>query len=357
MFNFNRKRAKLILEDGSEFIGYSFGYEKLVSGEIVFNTGMVGYPETLTDPSYKGQILVLTYPLIGNYGVPFKKREDGVLKYFESDRIHLTGLIVSDYSEMYHHWASEKSLSQWLTEEKIPAISGIDTRALAIKLREKGVMLAKIVFDDQYIDFYDPDKDNLVKEVSIKEPIVYKKGKKKVVLIDCGTKNNIIRELLKRDITVIRVPWNWEFYKEQADGYLISNGPGNPIRAVETIENTRKLLELNKPTFGICFGSQIMALATGAKTYKMKYGHRGHNQPCRESGTIRNFITSQNHGYAINSSSLGEDWRIWFYNLNDNTNEGIIHVSKPFFATQFHPEASPGPDDTTFVFDMFGRAL
>ncbi len=351
-------KAKLILEDGTEFCGFSFGYESNTNGEVVFNTGMVGYPETLTDPSYRGQILVCTYPLIGNYGVPSSEKENNLSKNFESDNIQIRGLIVSDYSFEYSHWNAEQSLADWLKQEKIPGIYGIDTRMLTRKLRDKGTMLGKIIIDEKSeIDFEDANKRDIVGEVSVKEPIEYKSGKKKVILVDCGTKNNIIRAFLGRNISVIRVPYNYDFNSIKADGIMLSNGPGDPKMNNVTIENTNRAMEKNTPILGICLGSQILALAAGANTYKLKYGHRGHNQPCNELGTKRCYITSQNHGYAVDSASLTEDWREWFVNDNDGTNEGIVHISKPFFASQFHPEASPGPDDCEFIFDMFVRTL
>jgi len=350
-------KVKLILEDGSIFYGYSFGVRKSTSGEVVFNTGMIGYPESMTDPSYRGQILVLTYPLIGNYGVPDDKKEDNIRKFFESDKIQVQALIVSDYSKNHNHWNASRSLSEWMEEYRVPGIYGIDTRELTQKLREKGTMLGKIAYDNEDTKLDDPNKRNLVAEVSIKKPITYKKGKKRIVLVDCGTKNNIIRAFLKRDITVLRIPWDYEFSKEEADGIIISNGPGDPKQCEETIENIRKAFSRNIPILGICLGSQILGLAAGADTYKLKYGHRGQNQPCMETGTKRCYITTQNHGYAIDSDTLPEDWKEWFYNDNDKTNDGIIHISKPFFGTQFHPESSPGPDDTEFLFDMFLRAM
>jgi len=352
-----KQYANLVLEDGSVFQGHTFGYKKAVNGEVVFNTGMVGYPESLTDPSYRGQILVLTYPLIGNYGIPGYEKDDDLLKYFESEKIQVQGLIITDYSENYSHWNAKKSLSDWMKEHKIPGIYGIDTRELTKKLRKKGSLLGKILYDNEKINFENPNKRNLVAEVSIKKPVVYKKGKKKIFLIDCGTKNNIIRAFLKRNFTVIRVPWNYDFLDEKVDGIIISNGPGDPKKCNETIENVKKAMLKDIPILGICLGSQILALAGDASTYKLKFGHRSHNQPCIEVGTNRCYITSQNHGYAVDADTLSEDWREWFYNNNDETNEGIKHFSKPFFGTQFHPEASPGPDDTEFLFDLFIRSM
>jgi carbamoyl-phosphate synthase small subunit len=358
MENNLKKKAKLILQDDSEFEGFAFGYPANTNGEVVFNTGMVGYPETMTDPSYRGQILVCTYPLIGNYGVPGNERENGMAKYFESDSIHCRALIISNYSENYSHWNGKKSLSEWMHEHKIPGIHGIDTRMLTRKLREEGTMLGKIIINEnENINFEDINKLDLVGEVSVKEPVEYKSGNKKVLLIDCGTKNNIIKAFLGRNISVLRVPYDYDFLKEKFDGILISNGPGDPKICRKTIENVRRAMEKNVPILGICLGSQILALASGADTYKLKYGHRGHNQPCNEMGTRRCYITSQNHGYAVDSETLPEDWREWFINDNDGTNEGIIHIAKPFFAAQFHPEASPGPDDSEFIFDLFIRAL
>lgn len=355
-----KKKLKLILEDGTIFTGYSFGYYGKAEGEVVFNTGMIGYPETLTDPSYNGQILVSTFPLIGNYGVPPKSEKDGLLEYYESDKIQVRAFIVTDYSFNYSHWNADRSLAEWLEEEKIPGIFGIDTRALTRKLREKGTMLGKIVLNedsDEFGEIDDPNQYNLAAQVSCKEVIEYKKGKTKVVLVDSGVKYNIIREFLNRDITVIRVPHDYDYLSIEADGIVLSSGPGDPKMSVATIENTKKAMQGTKPILGICLGHQILGLASGADTYKLKYGHRSQNQPVNEAGTRRCFITTQNHGYAIRRESMPEDWREWFTNDNDGTNEGIVHISKPIFGTQFHPEANPGPDDTAFIFDMFVRTI
>ncbi|MCQ2605757.1 MAG: glutamine-hydrolyzing carbamoyl-phosphate synthase small subunit [Bacteroidales bacterium] len=347
------KSAKLILENGKEFVGKSFGFPGSVAGEVVFNTAMTGYPESLTDPSYKGQILVSTYPLIGNYGVPKSDVENNMPKFFESDVIQIAGLVISDYSFVHSHWNAEKSLADWLVENKVPAIFDVDTRALTKILRESGCMLGKIVIDDEDVAWYDPNKDNLVDLVSCKEKVVYGNGSNRIMLVDCGVKNNIIRCLLKHDTTVIRVPWNYDFTKEDYDGLFISNGPGDPSMCKETVAHLKTAIEGNKPIFGICLGSQLLGLASGATTYKLKYGHRSHNQPAREVGTNRCFITSQNHGFAVDHSKLTGDWEPYFINLNDDTCEGIKHKVKPIFATQFHPEACGGPTDTEFLFEKF----
>lgn len=349
----NLKKAQLVLEDGTVFEGTSFGYEQSVSGEVVFYTAMTGYPESLTDPSYKGQILVPTYPMIGNYGVPVDTRQDDLPAFFESDKIHCTALIISDYSFEYSHWNSQKSLGQWLKDQKVPGLFGIDTRALTKKLREHGAMLGKIVFAGQDIGFYDPNKENIVAQVSTSEVKEYGSGKYEVVLVDCGVKYNIIRCLLKRGVKVKRVPWDYDFASEECDGIFLSNGPGDPAQCEKTIENIRKVLDKNIPIMGICLGNQLMARAAGAETYKLKYGHRSHNQPVVEPGKNRCYITSQNHGFAIDDKTLPADWEPLFVNVNDGTNEGIRHKNKPFFSAQFHPEASSGPVDTEYLFDEF----
>ncbi len=350
------RQARLILEDGVEFTGYSFGYEQSVAGELVFNTAMTGYPESLTDPSYSGQILVLTYPTIGNYGVPGKEVEHEMLQHFESERIHTTALIISDYSEKHSHWNASQSLANWLKEEKVPGLFGIDTRRLTKHIREKGAMLAKIVFDED-IPFYDPNQTNLVENVSIKEKTVYGNGKYKILLIDCGVKNNIIRYLLRYDTQVIRVPWDYDYSQEDYDGLFISNGPGDPEMCVPTIKHLQASIQEAQPVFGICLGHQLISLASGAQTYKLKFGHRSHNQPVLQAGTNKAYLTSQNHGFAVDDKTIGEDWEIFFTNLNDSSNEGIRHKTKPIFTTQFHPEASSGPTDTAFLFEDFIKLI
>jgi carbamoyl-phosphate synthase small subunit len=346
-------RARLILENGMEFPGISFGSEAAMAGEVVFNTAMTGYPESLTDPSYKGQILVATYPLVGNYGVPGEETERDIHKHYESARIAVQGFVISDYSDEYSHWNARKSLANWLKSQGIPGISGIDTRELTQILRESGTMLGKIVFENQDTAWYNPNEDNLVGVVSPKEMQVYGTGKHKILLLDCGVKNNIIRCLLDRDTTVIRAPYDHQFEPDDYDGLFITNGPGDPEMCTPTIESLAMAMDAEKPIFGICLGSQLMALAAGASTYKLKYGHRSHNQPVQKVGTQRCYITSQNHGFAVDEKSLGDQWEPLFVNVNDGTCEGIRHKNKPFFSTQFHPEASGGPTDTEFLFDDF----
>jgi carbamoyl-phosphate synthase small subunit len=370
--------SKLILKDGTEYKGKSFGAEKNISGEVVFCTGMVGYPESLTDPSFRGQILVFTYPLLGNYGVPDKK-------FWESGKIQTAGIIVCNYNETPSHYLSKQSLSDWLKKSGVPALEIKDTRGLTLKLRDKGVMLGKINFDTKTIQrasasepeeslkskrkgsfasaldgkdgFEDPNLRNLVAEVSTKKPYTIGSGKKTVALIDCGSKRNIAQSLVDRGLKVVVVPWDYDplKLKNKLSGVVISNGPGDPTQVKQTILNVQKLFKKKMPILGICLGNQILALAAGGKTYKLKFGHRGQNQPCVLKGTKTCLLTTQNHGFAVGKIPSG--FKEWFYNANDKTNEGIIHKTLPFMSVQFHPEATPGPTDADFVFDEFIKRL
>ena len=346
------RTATLMLDDGTVFRGYSFGYERPVAGEVVFNTAMTGYPESLTDPSYAGQLMVLTYPLVGNYGVPPRTFEpNGIATFMESEKIHAEAIIVSDYSH------------------------------------EHGVMMGRIVIGDAdneiengELKIENYEHVNYVDRVSCKEIICYlpdgtsqtcslseasnsrfsilnSQFLKRVVLLDCGVKHNIIRCLLRRNVAVIRVPWDYDFNQLEYDGLFISNGPGDPDTCDAAVRNIRKALSGDKPICGICMGNQLLAKAGGASIYKLKYGHRSHNQPVRMVGTEKCFITSQNHGYAVDNDTLGEEWEPLFINMNDGTNEGIKHKTKPFFSSQFHPEACSGPLDTEFMFDKFADLL
>ncbi len=364
-----KREAKLILSDGTVFCGWSFGFEAETTGEVVFNTAMTGYPESLTDPSYAGQILVTTFPLIGNYGVPDTGiGKDGLPLFMESERIHPKAIVVVDYSEQFSHWNAKESLAAWLKREKVPGITGIDTRRLTKVLREHGVMMGRIVFDEmrnekgerRNDEFSDYGSINWVEKVSCKEVIRYNEGAdKKVVLVDCGVKANIIRCLIRRGVEVIRVPWDYDFNQLEFDGLFLANGPGDPEQCGKTVEHIRTFLNNKevRPCMGICLGNQLLARAAGAKTYKLKYGHRSHNQPVREVGTNRCYITSQNHGYAVDDSTLPADWEPLFVNMNDGSNEGIRHKSNPWMSAQFHPEACSGPTDTEWMFDEFVKML
>ncbi|KAG0317412.1 hypothetical protein BGZ99_006318, partial [Dissophora globulifera] len=385
--------ATLVLQDGSSYQGISFGAEsKSIAGECVFQTGMVGYPESLTDPSYRGQILVLTFPLVGNYGVPSRETMDSLLKdlpqHFESSEIHIAGLIVGQYSQDFSHYLATSSLGDWLREYNIPAIYGIDTRAMTKKIRSKGVMLGKILFpislvgptvipadtewmsQCQNVGWIDPNARNLVAEVSLKEPKVYAPKASQAVLgpngkplrilaVDVGMKYNQIRCFVNRGVEMKIVPWNYDFNLDtDYDGLFISNGPGDPIMTTITIANLTKALHIARtPIFGICLGHQLLALASGATTKKMKFGNRGHNIPCTNLISGRCYITSQNHGYAVDVNTLPETFMELFVNANDGSNEGIIHKTLPIFSVQFHPESTPGPRDTEFLFDVFIKSV
>ena len=362
----SRKGLFLYLEDGTKITGQSFGANINVAGEVVFATGMVGYPESFTDPSYAGQILVLTYPLIGNYGVPFfappsRKATDGhgkatkgrpIRAPFESDKVQIAGLVVSEYSEKYSHHSAKQSLGEWLRSSGVPALTGVDTRALTKKLREKGVMLG-VLGTEKPKKFIDPNEQNLVAKVSPKKKRVYGKGRTRIVVVDCGIKENIVRSLIRPDTTVIRVPWDYDFTGEKYHALVLGNGPGDPTRCGATIEHVKKAMAKGKPILGVCLGNQLLALAAGASTYKLKYGHRSQNQPCIEKKNGRCYITSQNHGFAVDTSSLPPGWEEWFVNANDGSNEGIRHKTRQWRSVQFHPEACPGPTDTRWIFDEF----
>ncbi|KAL6698020.1 bifunctional carbamoylphosphate synthase/aspartate carbamoyltransferase [Trichoderma pleuroticola] len=388
----NERLVCLELEDGSSYQGYSFGAEKSIAGELVFQTGMVGYPESITDPSYRGQILVITFPLVGNYGVPSRETLDELLgdlpAHFESSQIHIAGLVTASYcGEDFSHFLATSSLGTWLKEQGVPAMYGVDTRALTKRIREKGSMLGKMrlasiaaagngaanglasLDEFEAIDWVNPNTQNLVAQVSVKEPKLYKppasvvarkhpSGRTiRVLCVDVGMKYNQLRCFLKRGVEVVVVPWDYDLAKaagEEYDGLFISNGPGDPAVLESTAKNIAAVMETNKiPIFGICLGHQLMARASGAKTAKMKFGNRGHNIPCTSMVTGKCHITSQNHGFAVDAASLPTGWTELFVNANDGSNEGIMHAEKPYFSVQFHPESTPGPRDTEYLFDVF----
>ena len=344
--------AQLTLQSGEVFKGEVTNHQaQTFLGEVVFNTGMVGYVESLTDPSYAGQILVFTYPLIGNYGV-------APATEWESSLIHVRGMIVSEISPYYSNHCATSSLEQWLTEQGIPCMSGVDTRALTKALRTKGVVSGAISPEGERPEkFENFESINWVNEVSIKEPMHYGAGDKLVIAVDCGMKENIIRALSQFPIRIKRVPYDYDYSNEPFDAVFLSNGPGDPMRCEETTRILRNAMTKQKPIFGICLGTQLMALAAGAKTYKLPFGHRSHNQPCLHIESNRSYLTSQNHGYAIDEASLPADWRVSFRNLNDHSVAGIAHRSLPFFSVQFHPEAAPGPEDTRWLFQYFYELL
>ncbi|MFN3234130.1 MAG: glutamine-hydrolyzing carbamoyl-phosphate synthase small subunit [Gammaproteobacteria bacterium] len=346
------KPSYLVLETGEIFEGRSPEWQDdTFSGEIVFNTGMVGYVESLTDPSYKGQILTFSYPLIGNYGVPAPE-------HWESRQVQAAGMICSELADFYYHHEAEQSLSNWLKTQNIPMLTGVDTRALVKTLRSKGVVLGAITSTPKRPkQFLDVNQEDLVGQVTCSEVEKLGKGNKKVVVVDCGIKQNILRHLQKLPVEIIRVPYDYDYSQDNFDGVFISNGPGDPAQCTKTISILKKVLKQNKPMFGICLGSQILALAVGAKTYKLPFGHRAQNHPCIELETNKCFLTSQNHGYAVDEKSLPKGWKVTYKNLNDGTVQGIAHTEKPFFAVQFHPEASPGPIDTEQLFERFYELL
>lgn len=340
----------LRLQTGQTYAGKSFGADRSAVGEVVFATGMVGYPEALTDPSFAGNILVMTYPLVGNYGVPAPQT-------WESQRIWVSGLIVAQYIDTPSHYTSQKTLADWLIEQNVPALEIADTRVLTQLLREHGTLVGAIEKPEEDLQLTDPNTCNLVAEVSPTTVQEYGQGKKTLVLLDCGAKENIVRELVKRQVKVIRVPWNYDFLAAgiECDGVVISNGPGDPKQVTDSINLVKKIIKAQLPILGICLGNQLLALASGGDTYKLPYGHRSQNQPAVLVGTQRCYLTTQNHGYAVNV--IPDGFREWFKNGNDGSNEGIIHQTQPWMSVQFHPESRPGPLDTGFVFDQFMERL
>lgn len=365
--------AVLLLKDGTTFFGKGFGQESRIVGELVFNTGMVGYTETLTDPSYKGQILSFTYPLIGNYGVPSYDDLDefSLPRSFESIKIQTSGIAIHELCEMPSHWASERNLHQWMKDEGVPGISGIDTRALTVRLRSHGVIMGVLEVSSKPIDVKSLREElessksygevNLVKEVTTSTPQTYGSGKQSIVLLDYGAKYGIIRNLVARGYSVVKLPFDSnldEILSYDPTGVIVSNGPGDPKTCRETFSTIRDLIDMNMPTLGICLGIQVISLALDGDTYKLKYGHRGQNKPCTDTDSERSYVTSQNHGYAVDPSSLEKtDLKPWFVNADDGTIEGVKHKTKKCIAVQFHPEASPGPYDTDFIFDIFANMM
>lgn len=343
--------SKLILESGEVFPGFSPDWQEgSYFGEVVFSTGMTGYVESLTDPSFAGQILTFTYPLIGNYGVPSSES-------WESEKVQAAGVVTGWVNEFPSHWDSECSLLEWLKQQRVPLITGVDTRELTKLLRKKGVALGAICMDKSPRKFLDPNETHLVKKVSLPGKQVYGAGKKKILAVDCGMKENILRCLMKFPVQIVRVPFDYDYSDDDYDALFLSNGPGDPAVCKETIAILKKNLKRGKPFMGICLGAQLLALAIGGKTYKLKFGHRGQNHPCIDLERKVSVLTSQNHGYAIDEKSLPDDWKVYFRSLNDESVEGIIHKKHPYFAVQFHPESHPGPTDAFYLFEKFYEML
>jgi carbamoyl-phosphate synthase small subunit len=344
--------TQLVLATGERFTGLGFEWQQsAVHGEVVFNTGMVGYAECMTDPSYSGQILVFTYPLIGNYGVCPAER-------WESKKIQVSAVVMSQLAQFHARTQAEQSFVAWCQANNVPILTAVDTRAITKCLREHGVVPGIVTqSQDTQLIFPDVNQEHLVQKVSVKEPSTHGQGPIKIIDVDCGMKENIMRHLLNFPIEIKRVPFDYDFTAEDYDGIFISNGPGDPARCVETIAILQKALQKTKPIFGICLGAQLLSLAIGAKTYKLPFGHRGQNQPCLDLLTKRCYLTSQNHGFAVEEDTIPKDWLVRFKNLNDGTVQGIEHIELPFFAVQFHPEAAPGPEDTHFLFEQFYQAL
>lgn len=350
------KQIRFELIDGTSYTGMLIGAHKSVAGEVVINTAMNGYPESISDPSYSGQILVFTYPMIGNYGMPYERNQNGLCEYLENHCPYLKGIVIADYYNCIEPLSNNMSLDAWLESRDIPCVCGIDTRVIAQNIREKGCMLGRIIVNDE-VEYCNPDLVNQVALVSCKEVIEYGEGEKKIVLVDCGVTHGLLKYLINHGFQVIRVPWNYDFSHINYDGLLISNGPGDPAHCVITEKHIRNAFNIDKPIWGIGMGSLLLARASGAKTYKMKLGHRGQNHPVKDLETNRCFITYQNHGFAIDTMTLGKDWKVLFENINDGSNEGICHISKPFFSTQFYPETDEIGVDTELVFQRFVKLL
>ncbi len=363
-----RQTARLVLSNGDSFEGDLIGAPKIAAGELVFTTGMVGYSEALTDPSYFGQILTFTYPLIGNYGIP---PLPGPLKLpiprgFESDRVHASAVIVTVDSPEAFHWSSFQSMDHWLRDQGVPGIVGLDTRHLVHQIRSGQNLLGRIepkvadgtraigkLVTDLDGGFFDPAHHQILDCVSTPEIQTIGKGRVRVGLVDCGVKWNIVRQLVELGCEVQILPWNTPLQDVDCNAWLLSNGPGDPAQTGALCDRVRGLLDGHRPVLGICLGHQILSLAAGAKTHRMPYGHRSHNQPVFQVGTRRGYITSQNHGYVVDAETLPTDWEVWFRNANDQSVEGIRHRSKPFRSVQFHPEAAGGPRDTGWILEQF----
>ena len=363
-----RQKSTLLLSNGDRFEGYLIGAPVQSSGELVFTTGMVGYTEAITDPSYFGQILTFTYPLIGNYGVPDTpvSYSHPLPKGFESLGPKTAGVIITVDSLETYHWNSFQTLDRWLRDHNVPGIIGLDTRHLVHLIRSAKTLLGRIIpespeghrYSTEELDiapnsFFDPGTTSIIDQVSVKEPTTLGSGDTKVAVIDCGIKWNIIRQIIDLGCTVELLPWDYDFDSVEADGWLISNGPGDPTRTGDLKKKIQSLFKREKPIFGICLGHQLVCLAAGATTTRMAYGHRSQNQPVYQVGTRKGYISTQNHGYVVEDHSIPEDWEPWFRNVNDETIEGIRHKSLPIRSVQFHPEAAGGPRDTAWLMEQF----
>lgn len=361
-----REKAILELSNGMKLEGDLIGQPIVASGEMVFTTSLVGYSESLSDPSYFGQILTFAYPLIGNYGIPSLESENTLKTGFESNRIHASAVIVTNDSIETYHWDSRKNLHEWLLQNQVPGIVGIDTRHLIQLIREEKQLLGRVLpthpqglrqlgkipfpHDES---FFNPGEFHTVEQVSTSERKLFGSGKLRIALLDFGVKWNIIRKLNQLGCEVELLPWDTDLYSVDCSGWLLGNGPGNPECTGAAIQEVKKILTSDAPILGICLGHQVLALAIGARTVKMPYGHRSHNQPVIETVTGKGYITCQNHGYVVTTDSLPEDWNIWFKNANDGSIEGLIHKSKPFRSVQFHPESAGGPQDTLWILENF----